>query len=495
MAGAVHEEGLSEDGLELYLKGYVYPARGKSAAGESRERYMQKAVQLLVDGEPVRIKQRYLEYRNLPEHTARILTRSGFVGGKEVLASPVDVLAGKNIGKSNETSAFEQAVREATSATERIMRKRDVDAAVDPEAENDTKPLVPAMLLKKNLQDADEVEYPIYMQPKLDGVRCTVTAFAEEMAPRLRSKKNAPEAIDRAREAGFVAYSRQFIIYPVWHLKVLLGFLKAHPNLYIDGELMAYDDRGETLPLQTIMGTALKKSKAHLTKLRVFDVFDYTQLQLGFEERRANLELLQDYLDAGDEDSGESSESESDTESSTDSSAETSTDSSESSESESESEELPLVAIVETRLVKSKQRARALHERNLKEGYEGSIFRTTDSAYVPSYNEHRSMTTIKWKPVHRMELQVVGFDSGKKGKALDLVRWVLKVPGARGKKDTITLDPKWTDDERRQMLEELRADPAAFDNYKGRYMTIEYQALSKDNMPLRAKAVGFRDYL
>lgn len=458
------EEGPSDDKLTWFLKGYRYPARGKSADGDDRERYMQKGVQLLVDGEPVRVHRKHLQGDELPAgHTARIVTRTGFVGGKETTAV-VDVTEGKNIGKSNETSPFEQALKEARSASARMMRKRDGEPAVDPESEHDIKPVVPAMLIKKNLVSAEELEYPIYIQPKLDGVRCTMTAYDPAMAPRL-ARANKPEVIAHAEELGVVAYSREYLIYPVWHLvDTVIEYLRARPNLYLDGELMAYDDRGKTLPLQTINGTARNPARAHQTRYKVFDIFDYSNLNQSFECRLDHLEDFQEHLDANEDPDANPDD--------------------------------PLVEIVKTWKVRSAATAARRHQKHLDAGYEGSVFREPDSVYVPSHNGHRSTTTIKWKPVHRMELEVVGWEGGKKGKAVDMVRWTLKVPEARGKKNTTTLDPKWPDEERRRVYKKLTEDPEMFEReYKGRSMTIEYQDISKDGLPLRAKAIAFRDYL
>lgn len=443
---------LGEDGRSWWFPRHVYAARGKSAAGDTRERYMQKEVQLLVGGTPVRITPAHLRGA-IPAHTARILTHTGFVGGKELSGAPTEITEGKNIGRANATTPFGQAMKEAGAYSEKIMRKRVVGQAhraVRAEGEHEMQPLVPAMLLEKNMAGADEIVYPAYIQPKLDGLRVTVCGFAEELRPALL-RSNPPELVDRAAQHGIVPYSRNFKIYEVWHLApALRRVFRRWPALYVDGELMVYED-GDPLSLQQISGIVRKGATARRAVLEVFDVFDYRGLREPFEERLRRFGPVGTAMGA----------------------------------------DAPGVTFVDTALVLTPDDATALHQLHLANGFEGSVFREIGSAYVPGYNNHRSRTTIKWKPVHRMELAVRGFHGGK-GKAADLVRWELDVGNAKG--STLTLDPKWPDVLRRKMLRELRADPALFAaEYAGKMMTIEYQDLSEDGVPLRAKAVAFRD--
>src|SRR5689334_16299941 len=64
--------------------------------------------------------------------SALIQTVFGQVDGKKQIANDV-VLEGKNIGKANETTAFEQAISEAKSQWERKKKKGYVESIEDAE--------------------------------------------------------------------------------------------------------------------------------------------------------------------------------------------------------------------------------------------------------------------------------------------------------------------------------------------------------------------------
>jgi DNA ligase-1 len=109
-------------------------------------------------------------------------TVSGQTDGKKVTSAKTNC-AGKNVGRKNATTPNEQALREAQA---RWQKKKDegyvedindidvVDDRVDP-------------MLAKNYEDyRAEIEFPVYSQPKLDGLRCIVTrhgAFSRKWKP------------------------------------------------------------------------------------------------------------------------------------------------------------------------------------------------------------------------------------------------------------------------------------------------------------------------
>jgi len=77
---------------------------------------------------------------------------------------------GKNHGKSNETSAAEQALLEAHAKwTKKVASGYFADIK-----SIDTSELFKPMLANKWEDRKDKVTYPLYSQPKLDGVRCIV---------------------------------------------------------------------------------------------------------------------------------------------------------------------------------------------------------------------------------------------------------------------------------------------------------------------------------
>ncbi len=97
-------------------------------------------------------------------------TISGYTDGQKT-TSKWTVVSGKNVGRSNETTADEQAKKDAQSL---IQKKLDGGYYEDINSINTEKFFKP-MLANKWEDYKDGIIYPLYSQPKLDGIRCIVT--------------------------------------------------------------------------------------------------------------------------------------------------------------------------------------------------------------------------------------------------------------------------------------------------------------------------------
>ena len=97
------------------------------------------------------------------------------------------------------------------------------------------------------------------------------------------------------------------------------------------------------------------------------------------------------------------------------------------------------------------------------------------------------------------EFEVVDFEQGTKGRDKGAIMWVCKTNQAtNGTNKLFSVTPKNTTyEERYKAFKEANANNKKGFNtkFKGRMMTVEYEDLSKDNVPLRAKAVGFREHI
>lgn len=100
----------------------------------------------------------------------RYRTISGQTDGK-LIVSEWTTVSGKNEGRSNSTTDEEQAVKEA-EAKRKLKLERGYFQSVSEVGE---KQYFEPMLATKWEDRKDKVEYPIYSQPKLDGIRCIVS--------------------------------------------------------------------------------------------------------------------------------------------------------------------------------------------------------------------------------------------------------------------------------------------------------------------------------
>lgn len=100
------------------------------------------------------------------ERTAYIHIKHGLIMGKEK-TSLKRITEGKNIGKSNETTPYEQAISEAKAK----WKKKKDKGYVENLDELNNEVLLP-MLAHSFQKRGHNIKYPAYVQPKLDGVRC-----------------------------------------------------------------------------------------------------------------------------------------------------------------------------------------------------------------------------------------------------------------------------------------------------------------------------------
>ena len=97
-------------------------------------------------------------------------THSGQIGGI-ITTNEWTIVYGKNTGKLNETTDKEQTMKEAIAKRTKKLESGYYEVIEDI---NKTQYFEP-MLASKWEDSKDKVTYPIFSQPKLDGIRCIVT--------------------------------------------------------------------------------------------------------------------------------------------------------------------------------------------------------------------------------------------------------------------------------------------------------------------------------
>lgn len=99
----------------------------------------------------------------------KIYTEHGYEDGKMTSSKPT-VCKAKNVAKSNEVDPDEQAILEANS---RIKAKLDSGYVENKEDLNNSVSFTP-MLAHLYEDNKHKIEYPCFLQPKLDGIRCII---------------------------------------------------------------------------------------------------------------------------------------------------------------------------------------------------------------------------------------------------------------------------------------------------------------------------------
>lgn len=155
----------------------------------------------------------------------------------------------KNVGRSNETTATEQAISEAQSKVELKLREGYFETIKEAEEEGGSDFLLP-MLAQDAKKHLDKIEWPCFVQPKLDGMRCLATPTSKT------SRKNVSIDTMGHIDIGRPEYSK----------------------IVADGELYAHD-----LNFQENMRVIKKYRKGETEKVK-YHIYDAVS-ELPFEER------------------------------------------------------------------------------------------------------------------------------------------------------------------------------------------------------------------
>lgn len=175
----------------------------------------------------------------------RYRTVSGIVGGVET-ASGWTTAVGKNVGRSNETTAEQQAYAEAFAEY-----KKKVDRKYHTSIDNvGSHKFIAPMLAHKY----ERWEGPCFAQPKLDGIRCIATSDG--------------------------LTSRQGKLFKLDHIEAALAPLFAkYPNLVLDGELYNHQLRDDFNKITSLVKKQTRSPEeeeecAAVIQYHVYDLID-----------------------------------------------------------------------------------------------------------------------------------------------------------------------------------------------------------------------------
>lgn len=411
----------------------------------------------LLSEKQVSIKKEYYENgTKLPSGLrAEAWVETGIETGKITRSAPTYISEAVNEGKANERNPFQQALIYARSQWLKRKEKGGTETkSAVPAAKSKKK--VPAAyinnvmyfpMLAKPFKDGEKyLRYPLYIQPKLDGVRCLVflqkkNGGVKNVVAYTRTKKPFPS----------VDYLKK-ILYP--YLNDLYDEVNDQ-SIFLDGELYKHGKR-----LQDISGdsrnekTNTSDENTDRNEYHIYDCFYPSEMTNTFAQRHEQLVMLYEAL--SDEDA-------------------------------------KTIKSVPTYKVKSYEAAETKYDKFVEMGYEGAILRNENGPYLGNSLKTgaflRSKDLVKMKQRFSDEYECVGYTEGSKGKDKGAVIWICQTAD----EVQFNVTPKNTTyEERYALFEDCQEN---FDEkYKGRMLTVEYEDLSSDNVPLRAKALTFRDY-
>ena len=217
--------------------------------------------------------------------------------------------------------------------------------------------MIKPMLAHKLDESRIDWTKPVYMQPKLDGVRCLFT-----------------------KDGAFSRTGKQFM--NIRHIEEeLKEFFETRPNIILDGELYNHDLKND---FEKIISLVRKQKptdqhREDAKKMMQYHVYDYIPFGFAssYKERLDNLTCSDIYNES--------------------------------------------IKYVKTNKVRFYDEAKAFHNLNLKNGFEGSILRTDTL-----YKHGRSFGLMKFKDFSDTEATIVDYQEGKGKRAGTLGKFIMQ---------------------------------------------------------------------
>jgi DNA ligase-1 len=339
--------------------------------------------------------------------TATATIEYGQIDGKKQTAVR-NYTEGKNIGRKNETTPYAQCVQETERKWKDKKEKEgyttempdgDGDGDIQPQKTPDVgtagsagSVIYPMLAGKYEPQTAKkkrtDIQYPCFVQPKLDGLRC-ITYI-------------------NVGGNGVVAQSRTGGTFEsVGHIThELFPIFKAHPRIALDGELYTKD-----VPFETLAGIIKKKKRVDAdrellkhVKYHIYDMIHLDNPDMPYVDRHQFIcKALRDH-----------------------------------------SSPFSFLEIVRTDTVKSVDEFKEKFGEFVANDYEGIMLRNINSVYQQGF---RSNDLQKYKEFHEEEYPIVGFDQGD-GRDKGTVIWKCQTNEGR----TFSVRPRGTNEHRQELF-------------------------------------------
>jgi len=335
--------------------------------------------------------------------------RWGYEGQEEdkIQTTRRNVGTGKNLGHSNETSPFEQACSEAKALWK---KKRDKKYTTSLGAKSSI--LLP-MLAHDFKKRGHNIEFPAFVQPKLNGVRCL-------------AKKVSENEIEFVSRGGKVFFNLKHI------REALLPIMDV--GSVFDGELFT-----QRMTFQQIV-SAVKRQQEDTLKVEYW-IYDCVLEDTPFEDRLVILQQV-------------------------------------GTNNRRVFEGTPF-RIVPTVPVADKEEFLKRHAGFVRVGYEGTILRNKKGLYRCDF---RSPDLQKYKDTMDEEFIIIGGKEGT-GRAEGTIIWTCITKDGK----EFDVRPQGTEEQRREWWKDRK-------KYVGTKLTVRYQNLSDDGVPIFPVGVNLRDY-
>lgn len=376
-------------------------------------------------------------------HYTELVYSYGYIDGKKVICKQI-IEKGKNIGKKNETSHYEQAVLEAKS---KWNKKKDLEGystnlnEVKNKNDNTIKDntinnntikentikentikdkdniikhnTIYPMLAHDYKKHANKLKFPCYIQPKLDGYRMIYNNFTKKCTSR------------QGKEFDVIKNTELFSELQSINLQEQIN------DIILDGELYVHNGIFENL------GILRKKKLSDEDKIKLntieYHVYDIINPNLKYYER---YNLLKSIF---------------------------------------EKNTFKKLKFVESIEIKSENDIKNVHDRFIDKNYEGSILRNSNGLYKIKF---RSTDLLKYKDFEDNEYKIVDytFEKNTSDVGENLIVWICETENG----DIFRVRPKGTHEERKMLYKKCVNN---FDQFKNRKLYVKYFELTDNNIP------------
>lgn len=317
---------------------------------------------------------------------SEIITLHGYV---RQIETRIKVSKGKNIGKKNETTHFDQAILEASSKwkkkkeTENYSECKNAEFTKNEKLEDTTVTHFP-MLAQDYKKHKNKLLFPCFIQPKLDGYRMIYNSVKDTMTSRTNKQFNVLKFHD--------------LLYKE------LNSIKQ--DVILDGELYVHDStyKFENYGVLRKSKKLTENDKINLYKIE-YHVYDIIDLESTFIERNKKIKSF------------------------------------------FEKNNFDKIKYVPSTIVKYQTEMENAHLNHIIDGYEGTMVRNTLGKYKTKY---RSYDLLKYKNFNDSEYKIVNFTFEKDTSENDenLIIWTCQTQNGCS---TFNVRPKGTAIERKEL--------------------------------------------